>query len=120
MPAYADAAGFALAGWILFFFAAAIGSGNFPGEVSNFRSQLKVALISAGHEVNIYLSRSHWLPNCFLWNCRSRVARTSTRCRLRSVMLHCDGQAVPFLLRMIRAGLYLYLILLAKVILMID
>lgn len=33
MPAYADAAGFALAGWILFFFAAAIGSGNFPGEV---------------------------------------------------------------------------------------
>jgi hypothetical protein len=36
MPAYADAAGFALAGWILFFFAAAIGSGNFPGEVSNF------------------------------------------------------------------------------------
>ena len=35
MPAYADAAGFALAGWILFFFAAAIGSGNFPGEVSD-------------------------------------------------------------------------------------
>jgi hypothetical protein len=38
-------------------------------------------------------------------------------------MLHCshlDGLAVPFLLRMIHAGLYLYLILLAKVVLMID
>lgn len=33
---------------------------------------------------------------------------------------HLDGQAVPFLLRMIHAGLYLYLKLLAKVILMID
>jgi photosystem II protein len=32
MPAYAEYAGFGLAGWILFFFAAAIGSGNFPGE----------------------------------------------------------------------------------------
>ena len=31
-------------------------------------------------------------------------------------MLHCsrlDGQAVPFLLRMIHAGLYLYLLLFA-------
>jgi photosystem II protein len=33
MPAYAEYAGFGLAGWILFFFAAAVGSGNFPGEV---------------------------------------------------------------------------------------
>lgn len=44
MPAYADAAGFALAGWILFFFAAAIGSGNFPGEVNNFWFHLNVVL----------------------------------------------------------------------------
>lgn len=32
MPAYGEYAAFGLAGWILFFFAAAVGSGNFPGE----------------------------------------------------------------------------------------
>lgn len=32
MPLYADYAAYALAGWTLFFFAAAIGTGNFPGE----------------------------------------------------------------------------------------
>lgn len=32
MPAYAEYAAFGLAGWILFFFAAAVGTGNFPGE----------------------------------------------------------------------------------------
>jgi len=32
MPLFQEAGSFALAGWILFFFAAAVGAGNFPGQ----------------------------------------------------------------------------------------
>ena len=32
VPLYSQYAAFGLAGWIFFFFAAAVGSGNFPGE----------------------------------------------------------------------------------------
>ncbi len=32
MPLLQEYGAFGLAGWVLFFFAAAVGSGNFPGE----------------------------------------------------------------------------------------
>ena len=32
MPLFQEYGAFGLAGWVLFFFAAAIGSGNFPGQ----------------------------------------------------------------------------------------
>ena len=64
MPAYADAAGFALAGWILFFFAAAIGSGNFPGEVSKFWFRLEAVHKFVGNGVDLRYQRigSQLLP----------------------------------------------------------
>ena len=78
MPAYADAAGFALAGWILFFFAAAIGSGNFPGEASKecFRLKAVTKFKESGVDFRYQRIGSQLLPH----DCRSRVARTSTRC----------------------------------------
>ena len=32
MPMFSQFGAFGLAGWVLFFFAAAVGSGNFPGD----------------------------------------------------------------------------------------
>ena len=34
MPMFSQFGAFGLAGWVLFFFAAAVGSGNFPGDLN--------------------------------------------------------------------------------------
>ena len=51
MPLFQEYGTFALAGWVLFFFAAAVGSGNFPGILPLDPFYLYTLIVSLIHNL---------------------------------------------------------------------